>query len=701
MDKFTGKRLDGRYEIKELIGIGGMSNVYKAYNIVEDRDVAIKIMKEEFLNNVDFLKRFRNESKAIAALSHPNIVKIFDVNFGDRIQYIVMEYIDGITMKEYIEQIKILRWKDAVHFIVQILRALQHAHDKGIVHRDIKPHNIMLLQDGTIKVMDFGIARFAREEGRISEEKAIGSVHYISPEQATGSRTDEKSDVYSVGIMLYEMLTGKLPFEGTTPENVAMQHMQATPMTPREHNETIPEGLEEIVVRAMQKNPGSRYQSVAEMLRDIDEFKRNPGIVFEYKYFSNENPTKYFNKLDGQKSGFNVGGKEPEQGKKSATIPILAGIASAFVLVAVLFIVFVIALGGGGNSGDIRMPDLVGVNFRELDVENDYNGDLSEINFIVTTGEEHDIHDKDVITFQSVAFGRSIKATADVEITLSKGLKRHTVPSMEGLEVAEARRTIEGLGLELENGEPKKEISDTVPEGRVTRTEPKAGEQISKEQKVQLFVSLGSGDDKEVRVPNVVGKTESDARSELEQEGFVVQIKQVESSNTAGTVVKQSPSASASRKKGTEVVIEVSTGKAPESTLSFKITKIPKNLMGTAVLTVYKDGVAASRNDVNLALLGTSYSFNLTGDTRSVRVIVTIRPKSGGDEQRVASYTANFVSKKVTQNENIPTAFNRFRAASSSSSAPPPSQPPSSSLPPSSEISSEDLNGVTPSSDVQ
>ena len=279
MDKFIGKRLDGRYELKELIGMGGMANVYKAYDVLEKKDVAIKILKEEFIGNEEFLRRFRNESKAIAALSHPNIVKIMDVNFGDRIQYIVMEYIDGITLKEYIEQVHVLKWKDAVHFTVQILRALQHAHDKGIVHRDIKPQNIMLLQDGTIKVMDFGIARFARDERKVNNNLAIGSVHYISPEQARGEYTDEKSDVYSVGVMMYEMLTGRLPFDGDTPEKVAVMQMQASAKLPRAVVPSIPEGLEEIIVRAMQKDPSMRYQSAAEMLRDIDEFKRNPSIV--------------------------------------------------------------------------------------------------------------------------------------------------------------------------------------------------------------------------------------------------------------------------------------------------------------------------------------------------------------------------------------------------------------------------------------
>ena len=235
-DKYIGKKLDGRYEIQELIGVGGMANVYKAHDRAANRTVAVKILRDEYLSNEELLRRFKNESKAIAVLSHPNIVKVYDVIFADKVYAIVMEYIDGITLKEYIEQQHVLKWKEAVHFTVQILRALQHAHDKGIVHRDIKPQNIMLLEDGTIKVMDFGIARFARSETKTITDRAIGSVHYISPEQACGEVTDEKTDIYSVGVMLFEMLTGELPFDADRPVTVAIQQIQAQPKRPRQIN---------------------------------------------------------------------------------------------------------------------------------------------------------------------------------------------------------------------------------------------------------------------------------------------------------------------------------------------------------------------------------------------------------------------------------------------------------------------------------
>ena len=297
MDSNIGKKLDGRYELLELIGVGGMADIYKAKDITEDKIVAVKILKTEFNGSEDFLRRFRNESKAIALLSHPNIVKIFDVGFTEKVQFIVMEYIDGITLTEYIERQGVLKWKDAVHFTLQILKALQHAHDRGIVHRDVKSQNVMLLSDGTIKVMDFGIARFNRETDKTISEKAIGSVHYISPEQSRGDITDERSDIYSVGVMLYEMLTGKKPFDGETPVAIALMHMQNEAKKMSEINPSIPEGLEEITVKAMQKEPVKRYQTAGEMIKDIEEFKKNPSIVFEYKYFSTDGTTKYFDKV--------------------------------------------------------------------------------------------------------------------------------------------------------------------------------------------------------------------------------------------------------------------------------------------------------------------------------------------------------------------------------------------------------------------
>ncbi|MGN0578040.1 MAG: Stk1 family PASTA domain-containing Ser/Thr kinase, partial [Ruminiclostridium sp.] len=441
MDKNIGKKLDNRYELLELIGVGGMADIYKAMDIIEERIVAVKILKNEFAASEDFLRRFRNESKAIALLSHPNIVKIYDVGFTDKIQYIVMEYIDGITLTEYIERQGVLKWRDAVHFTLQILRALQHAHDRGIVHRDIKSQNVMLLADGTIKVMDFGIARFNRETDKTMSEKAIGSVHYISPEQARGEMTDEKSDIYSVGVMLYEMLTGVKPFDGDNPVSIALKHMQAVPKRITEINSSIPEGLEEITVKAMQKEPSKRYQTAGEMIKDIEEFKKNPAIIFEYKYFSTDGSTKYFDKVvpdapkkpkkqvqidddegyDDDDDDFDDYDDEYyEKRRRSPVLPILFALATAFVIMTAWLIYTVVTQNvddiQSASGEEVSMPTLVNLTWDEvLEQYNDYN-------FIPTTKYSSE-YAKNVVMEQSVMPGRKIKKNQAVEVVVSNGQK--------------------------------------------------------------------------------------------------------------------------------------------------------------------------------------------------------------------------------------------------------------------------------------
>jgi serine/threonine protein kinase len=314
MNNMIGKMLDNRYELLEVIGSGGMAVVYKAKCHRLNRLVAVKVLKSDLAEDADFRRRFRDESQAVAMLSHPNIVSVYDVSRGET-EYIVMELIDGITLKQYMEKRGQLNWREALHFITQIMKALSHAHSRGIIHRDIKPQNIMVLRDGSVKVADFGIACLANSANTLTQE-ALGSVHYISPEQASGAFTDARSDIYSLGVMMFEMLTGKLPFEADTLVSVAIKQIQSQPTLPRSINPDIPEGLEEIVMRAMQKDADKRYQSAAEMLHDIDEFKRNPAIVFSYKY---EQPPQVHiqNELRHQRFGLAdddgaAGGRAPE-----------------------------------------------------------------------------------------------------------------------------------------------------------------------------------------------------------------------------------------------------------------------------------------------------------------------------------------------------------------------------------------------------
>ena len=283
MDQYIGKLLDNRYEILEIIGTGGMARVYKARCHRLNRLVAIKILREDLAQDAEFRRRFHDESQAVAMLSHPNIVAVYDVSRSSELEYIVMELIDGITLKQYMQKKgNKLNWREALHFITQIVKALGHAHSRGIIHRDIKPHNVMVLRDGSVKVADFGIARVASGGHSTLTQEALGSVHYISPEQARGSHIDARSDLYSAGVVLYEMITGRLPFEGDTPVSVAIQHINSIPLSPREIDPTIPEALEAITMKAMAPNPDNRYSSADEMLADLEEFRKNPNINFDY-----------------------------------------------------------------------------------------------------------------------------------------------------------------------------------------------------------------------------------------------------------------------------------------------------------------------------------------------------------------------------------------------------------------------------------
>ena len=515
MDSNIGKKLDGRYEITELIGVGGMADVYKAQDIMEDRPVAVKILKPEFSGDEEFLRRFRNESKAIAVLSHPNIVKIYDVGFTDEIQFIVMEYIDGITLKEFIEQQGVLKWKDALHFITQILRALQHAHDKGIVHRDIKPQNIMLFTDGTIKVMDFGIARFSRIDGKTLSDKAIGSVHYISPEQAQGEMTDERSDIYSVGVMLYEMLTGRKPFDGDTAVNVALKHMQEVAVPPREIMPSIPEALEEIVYHAMEKQPAQRYQSAAEMIRDIDTFKLNQSVVFGYKdgsapvvdnvgfYPVNNNQSRkpvinddyddydddYEDDYDDD--DYDDDDDDDESGKKrSYVVPILLAVTVAVVIVAAIIIGWTVikafspkdGSGFGIHTSTITVPNLVGENI--IKVEGDFKDKLK-----IETIEEYNFeYEKDTIFWQSISPQKSVKEGTTITLKVSKGKQMIVIPDVSGseTEIAESELRAAGFTVVL-----RSKYDDKVPDGIAIGTEPVAGTEFASDGAVTLYVSKG------------------------------------------------------------------------------------------------------------------------------------------------------------------------------------------------------------------
>lgn len=573
MDRFLGKRLDGRYEIHEVIGVGGMAVVYKAYDVQENKIVAVKILKEEFGSNSEFLRRFQNESKVISVLSHPNIVKVFDVSFGDNFQYIVMEYIDGITLKEYIERKQSVPWKDALYFAVQILRALQHSHDKGVVHRDIKPQNIMLLRDGTIKVTDFGIARFSRSEERTITDKAIGSVHYISPEQAKGGPIDEKADLYSVGVLMYEMLTGKLPFDGDNAVSVAIMQLQDEPTHPREIDSSIPLGIEQITMRAMRKNPEHRYHSDAEMLRDLEEFKRNPEVDFGYEeacvdvddYDSLSAPDNYDNDItipaDTDDEYYDDGYyEENEEKKKSPILPILAGVASAIIIVFACFAAWLAF--NKEEAAEFDCPNLVGMNIDDAK--------LRYPDIIIEERDRgySDEYDYNVIIDQNIKVGKSIVEGTTVYVTISNGKNKVEVPDVYDLYYEEAKKKIETSGLVAVI---KEKNDETVEQNHVISTSPQKGTPVDKGSEVILYVSLG----KEIKykvVKDVTGLSVEDAKTLLE--GFVVTVKEKDSELYEGKVVSQSVPEGTNYGVGQEIIIYVSTGKAPvEYDFEVSVTK--------------------------------------------------------------------------------------------------------------------------------
>lgn len=622
MENYCGKRLDNRYEIREIIGVGGMAVVYKAYDNIDDRIVAIKILKEEFLANEEFRRRFKNEAKAIAVLSHPNIVKVYDVSFGDRLQYIVMEYIEGITLKEYIEQQKVVNWKEAVHFVNQILKALQHAHDKGIVHRDIKPQNIMLLQDGTIKVSDFGIARFSRGDTRTMTESAIGSVHYISPEQARGEITDDKADIYSVGVVLYEMLTGQLPFQSDSAVSVAIMQLQQEAKRPRELNPDIPLGLEQITMRAMQKNPKNRYQSASEMLMDLDEFRKNPSVKFDYNYFVDNEPTKYVSAKGGvpvkpvvreQPPKTAAEDEEAEEDKKNnKTLPILFGVLAGVVVLVAIFV----GVYFGVTARRVEVPNFVGKDFNE-EISN--NAEYTD-NFTFETESVYsaDAEPGTVLTQDPEAETKvRIHSTITLEIAYNEDSTQLT--GIIGLNVDEAQSKLRGEGFEVKvitNYDPNAQ------EGVVYDTYPLEGSYVEDGQLITLYVATND-DPNATSVPYVIGYSQEVAKQLIESAGLKVgNVTQQDSEEKAGTVLSQSPEANQSASAGGAVSLVVSSGKAPASSATISVTR--PNANTSASMRVYLDGKLVDGYPVEVRLDGGTSQITLQGSGSAVPFSVVI-----------------------------------------------------------------------------
>ena len=608
MDKYIGKRLDGRYEIHELLGVGGMAYVYKAYDNIEKRWVAIKILKEELAGNSDFLRRFRNESKAIAVLSHPNIVKVYDVSFGDRIQYIVMEYIDGITLKQYIEQQGEIKWREALYFTVQILRALQHAHEKGIIHRDIKPQNIMLLEDGTIKVTDFGIARFSQAETQTMTDKAIGSVHYIAPEQARGGYINDKADIYSVGVMLYEMLTGQLPFVADNAVSVAIMQMQAEPTPPSRINPSIPKGLEEITMHAMEKNPAQRFPSAADMLEDVERFRRNPEIVFHYgeqvdRAYAGTSADIYGNVQQNaapQKYNDNYEYEEEyvrsKNGARASNI--IKGIVAAVIVVALVVggifgwrYLQNLTISTNKTSDEIVLPKFVGMIYAS-DIEG--NSEYADLTFEITYGNVPSKQPGEVLR-QTPAAGMTVKKGKTVSLTVNGEAEQVVVEDVKGYKQQDAYDALKALNLS-----PKIQAvaDDDTAVGYVVKTDPAAGSTVSTGTTVTIYVSSGPSKESAV-IPNIVGYQYSAAKEELEAAGFVVTAEyDDESDKDENTVLSVSPNEGEKAKKGSVVTVTVSSGKGAQKDVYYDIP-LPGGVSDDLTMKIYVDGTLIETRTVN------------------------------------------------------------------------------------------------------
>ncbi len=635
MDQYIGKMLDDRYEILELIGSGGMANVYKARCHRLNRLVAIKILKSDLADNVDFRRRFHDESQAVAQLSHANIVSVYDVSTNPDREYIVMELIDGITLKQYMERRGRMDWRESLHFITQIMRGLSHAHSRGIIHRDIKPQNIMVLRDGSVKVADFGIACLANQ-GQTLTQEALGSVHYISPEQARGDRIDARSDIYSAGVVLYEMLTGRLPFEGDSAVSVAIQHLSSVPLAPRDIDPSIPEPLELICMKAMNSDPNKRYASADAMIEDLEKFRRDPSVDMDYirqeltAPAADTEPTmplptaqvaSAVKKHTGELRREREEEEEPPRRDKKS-IAIIAGIFAAAVLLVVLLFKLILGdFGPAGSNKSYPVPDIRGKTVEEAqEMEGVKDIFLIEVQGTRTTEE----YQPGQIVEQDPAAGRTRKSNLVIQVYVAAEPEKVPMKDLVGMEYRQARVLLTDMGLDLKIT-TETVSSDKYGADAVIETVPAADEPLVAGQTVILRVSTGP---EMVTVPTFTGQDIANAVQNAQDLGLTVGEITYDTFSFApqGQVIEQSIKPTSEVPGGTKIIFTVSGQKNSDDATAAQVVEftMPSDMEGMIKVEFEQDSVTLDSQYINASMGTVTYTFTgKTGTSSNVCAVFT------------------------------------------------------------------------------
>ena len=635
MDQYIGKMLDDRYEILELIGSGGMANVYKARCHRLNRLVAIKILKSDLADNADFRRRFHDESQAVAQLSHANIVSVYDVSTNPDREYIVMELIDGITLKQYMERRGRMDWRESLHFITQIMRGLSHAHSRGIIHRDIKPQNIMVLRDGSVKVADFGIACLANQ-GQTLTQEALGSVHYISPEQARGDRIDARSDIYSAGVVLYEMLTGRLPFEGDSAVSVAIQHLSSVPLAPRDIDPSIPEPLELICMKAMNSDPNKRYASADAMIEDLEKFRRDPSVDMDYirqeltAPAADTEPTmplptaqvaSAVKKHTGELRREREEEEEPPRRDKKS-IAIIAGIFAAAVLLVVLLFKLILGdFGPAGSNKSYPVPDIRGKTVEEAqEMEGVKDIFLIEVQGTRTTEE----YQPGQIVEQDPAAGRTRKSNLVIQVYVAAEPEKVPMKDLVGMEYRQARVLLTDMGLDLKIT-TETVSSDKYGADAVIETVPAADEPLVAGQTVILRVSTGP---ETVTVPTFTGQDIANAVQNAQDLGLTVGEITYDAFSFApqGQVIEQSIKPTSEVSGGTKIIFTVSGQKNSDDATAARVVEftMPSDMEGMIKVEFEQDSVTLDSQYINASMGTVTYTFTgKTGTSSNVCAVFT------------------------------------------------------------------------------